>query len=94
MAPHHRFMHGKVAMNGDLMGKFQGFTRQVFCISCGEKHKVLGRAPIGFKIWGVVCVSHFGLETEVIPYPVAGILWICRGCFLQAVWISALKIRW
>lgn len=32
MAPHHRFMHGKDVMSGDLMGKFQGFSRQVFCI--------------------------------------------------------------
>lgn len=29
MAPHHHFMHGKDAMSGDSMGKFQGFSRQV-----------------------------------------------------------------
>lgn len=84
----------KDVMSGDLIGKFQGFCRQVFCIWYGEKQKLrhLG-APDGFKVLGILNVSYFGLETEVISIPVAGILWNRRGYFLQLVGYLLLRYK-
>lgn len=49
-----------------------------------NRNSYLG-APDGFKVLGILNVSYFGLETEVISIPVAGILWNRRGYFLQLV---------
>lgn len=52
-----------------------------------NRNSYLG-APDGFKVLGILNVSYFGLETEVISIPVAGILWNRRGLFPAAGWIS------
>lgn len=42
-------------------------------------------APDGFKVLGILNVSYFGLETEVISVPVAGTSRSRRGYFLQQI---------
>lgn len=49
-----------------------------------NRNSYLG-APDGFKVLGILKVSYFGLETEVISIPMAGILWNHRGYFLQLI---------
>lgn len=49
-----------------------------------NRNSYLG-SPDGFKVLGILNVSCFGLETEVISIPVACILWNRRGYFLQLV---------
>lgn len=49
-----------------------------------NRNSYLG-APDGFKVLGILNVSYFGLETEVISIPVAGFLWNHRGYFLQRI---------
>lgn len=73
------------------MGKFQGFSRQVFYICMVRNTNSYLGPPDGFKILGIIYVSYFGLETEVISIPVAGTLWIHRGCFPQLVGYLHLK---
>lgn len=47
-----------------------------------NRNSYLG-APDGFKVLGILNVSCFGLETEVISIPVAGTSLNRRGYFLQ-----------
>lgn len=57
-----------------------------------NRNSYLG-APDGFKVLGILNVSYFGLETEVISIPVAGILWNRRGYFLQLVGYLLLRYK-
>lgn len=57
-----------------------------------NRNSYLG-APDGFKVLGILNVSYFGLETEVISIPVAGILWNHRGYFLQLVGYLLLRSK-
>lgn len=57
-----------------------------------NRNSYLG-APDGFKVLGILNVSYFGLETEVISIPVAGILWNHRGYFLQLVGYLLLRCK-
>ena len=57
-----------------------------------NRHSYLG-APDGFKVLGILNVSYFGLETEVISIPVAGILWNRRGYFLQLIGYLLLRYK-
>ena len=57
-----------------------------------NRNSYLG-APDGFKVLGILNVSYFGLETEVISIPVAGILWNLRGYFLQLVGYLLLRYK-
>lgn len=49
-----------------------------------NRNSYLG-APDGFKVLGILNVSCFGLETEVISIPVAGTSLNRRGYFLQQI---------
>lgn len=42
---------------------------------------------------GILNVSYFGLETEVISIPLAGILWNHSGYFLQLVGYLLLRYK-
>lgn len=64
----------------------------MYLIMVRNRNSYLG-APDGFKVLGILNVSYFGLETEVISIPVAGVLRNRRGYFLQLVGYLLLRCK-